>query len=176
MPLRALRCLFRVRAALLSGLKNKNLSNHLCDFEPGGRRFDAAAQRRRSPFRVTPSIPRGARRAAPSNPSGRALRIRKYFGIRGDLIGNEQFEPPTENKPVRLPGAVPDWTLTGAAIYGSHWGYGQKFWSKLDADLDRGCHILPKLHIGTDLWRKYGSYVANLPMFFSTSFMISSKW
>ncbi len=30
-------------------LKNKNSSNHLCDFEPGGREFDDAARRRRSP-------------------------------------------------------------------------------------------------------------------------------
>jgi hypothetical protein len=51
-------------------------------FEPGGRRFESV----------------------------RAHFLSKLLGSPGHEIGNEQIEPLTDNKTVRLPGAAPDWT------------------------------------------------------------------
>ena len=45
-----------------------------------------------------------------SNPSGRTFYQKKFFGSPGHEIGNEQIEPLTDNKTVRLPGAAPGWT------------------------------------------------------------------
>jgi hypothetical protein len=39
-----------------------------------------------------------------SNPFGRTFYQKKFFGSPGDEIGNEQIEPLTDNKTVRLPG------------------------------------------------------------------------
>jgi len=45
-----------------------------------------------------------------SNPFGRTFYQKKSFGSPGREIGNEQIEPLTDNKTVRLPGAAPGWT------------------------------------------------------------------
>jgi hypothetical protein len=45
-----------------------------------------------------------------SNPFGRTFYQKKLFGSPGHEIGNEQIEPLTDNKTVRLPGAAPGWT------------------------------------------------------------------
>ena len=46
-----------------------------------------------------------------SNPFGRTFYQKRFFGSPGHEIGNEQIEPLTDNKTVRLPGAAPGWTL-----------------------------------------------------------------
>jgi hypothetical protein len=45
-----------------------------------------------------------------SNPFGRTFYQKEFFGSPGHEIGNEQIEPLTDNKTVRLPGAAPGWT------------------------------------------------------------------
>jgi hypothetical protein len=62
--------------------QNSNFGR-VASFEPGGRRFESV----RAHF-IT----------------------KKYFGGPGHLAANEQFEPPTDNKTVRQPGAAPGWT------------------------------------------------------------------